>query len=380
MRVLFASTRGAGHFNPLVPFIDAARRIGHEVLVAGPSALRPVIERTDYPFHECADPAEADIRPVWERVQTVSPDEANVLVVREIFARYDAAALLPGLRDAIEAFRPGLVVRETAEYGSAVAADLAGILHARVGIGLAMFEELARAIAAETVSELRTSVGLDADPTGERLRSAPYLTFFPASLEAPEEPKPPHIHRFRHATTPTPKPLPDWWDGRDEPLVYVTFGSVAGALPGGASAYAAALEALDGLPVRALLTLGAADAGSLRPVPSNVHVETWVPQHDVLAHAEAVVCHGGSGSTIGALEAGRPLVVVPLFADQPGNAKRVEDVGAGLSVAATPAAIRDGLQVVLDEPSYRAAAERLATEMRRQSPVDEAYASLAAAG
>ena len=153
---------------------------------------------TDYPFHECADPAEADIRPVWERVQTVSPDEANVLVVREIFARYDAAALLPGLRDAIEAFRPGLVVRETAEYGSAVAADLAGIPHARVGIGLAMFEELARAIAAETVSELRTSVGLDADPTGERLRSAPYLTFFPASLEAPE--------RTRAATDPSLSP------------------------------------------------------------------------------------------------------------------------------------------------------------------------------
>ena len=40
MRALFASTQGAGHFNPLVPFIDAALRQGHEVLVAGPSASR----------------------------------------------------------------------------------------------------------------------------------------------------------------------------------------------------------------------------------------------------------------------------------------------------------------------------------------------------
>ena len=72
VRVLFASTRGAGHFNPLVPFLDAARRLGHEVLVAGPTGLRPVVARTDYPFHECADPAEEDIRPVWARVQTVS--------------------------------------------------------------------------------------------------------------------------------------------------------------------------------------------------------------------------------------------------------------------------------------------------------------------
>jgi UDP:flavonoid glycosyltransferase YjiC (YdhE family) len=45
MRVLFASTRGAGHFNPLVPFLDAARRGGHEVLVAGPPPLRETVER-----------------------------------------------------------------------------------------------------------------------------------------------------------------------------------------------------------------------------------------------------------------------------------------------------------------------------------------------
>jgi UDP:flavonoid glycosyltransferase YjiC (YdhE family) len=33
VRVLFASTRGAGHFNPLVPFIEAGRRKRHDVLV-----------------------------------------------------------------------------------------------------------------------------------------------------------------------------------------------------------------------------------------------------------------------------------------------------------------------------------------------------------
>ena len=123
-------------------------------------------------------------------------------------------------------------MRETAEYGSAVAAELAGLPHARVGIGLAIFEEQATAIAAATVSELRESVGLEADPAGVRIRSAPYLTFFPASLEAPGEPEPPRVHRFRHAVPPSASALPDWWDGRDEPLVYVTFGSVAGGLPG----------------------------------------------------------------------------------------------------------------------------------------------------
>ena len=151
-------------------------------------------------------------------------------------------------------------------------------------------------------------------------------------------------------------------------------------MPWVAAVYAAALEALDGLPVRALLTLGAADLGLLGAVPANVHVETWVPQADVLAHADAVVCHGGSGTTLGALGAGRPLVIAPLFADQPYNGRRVQEVGAGVSVAPDAAALRAGIETVLGNGSYRAAAARIADEMRGQRPVDEAFAALAEAG
>jgi UDP:flavonoid glycosyltransferase YjiC (YdhE family) len=86
-----------------------------------------------------------------------------------------------------------------------------------------------------------------------------------------------------------------------------------------------------------------------------------------------VVCHGGSGSTLGALAAGVPLVVVPLFADQPLNARRVEAVGAGLVVRPPdPTAIRAAVRRVLQEEPFRAAAERLAAELRSQPPTDAA--------
>lgn len=141
MRVLFASTQGAGHFNPLVPFIEAALRQGHEVLVAGPSALAPAVAQTGYQFWEGAGPLEEEIRPVWDRVPKMSYEEANVLVVREIFARFDARAMLPRLRQAFEEWQPDLVLREPNEYSSAVAADLYGVPQARVGINLAPVEE-----------------------------------------------------------------------------------------------------------------------------------------------------------------------------------------------------------------------------------------------
>ena len=45
-----------------------------------------------------------------------------------------------------------------------------------------------------------------------------------------------------------------------------------------------------------------------------------------------VVGHGGSGTTFGALAAGVPVVIVPLFADQFANAERVAEAGAALVV------------------------------------------------
>jgi UDP:flavonoid glycosyltransferase YjiC (YdhE family) len=90
-----------------------------------------------------------------------------------------------------------------------------------------------------------------------------------------------------------------------------------------------------------------------------------------------VVCHGGSGSTLGALAAGVPIVVVPLFADYPYNAQRVAAVGAGVAVAPDSHAIRDGLARVLANESYRAAAESLAAEMRLNPPADAAVETLA---
>ena len=78
------------------------------------------------------------------------------------------------------------------------------------------------------------------------------------------------------------------------------------------------------------------------------------------------MCHGGSGSVLGALAHGLPLVLLPMGADQPQNAQRCAALGAGRVldvIAATPDDVRDAVSAVLSEPSYRAAAERLRDEL-----------------
>ena len=58
----------------------------------------------------------------------------------------------------------------------------------------------------------------------------------------------------------------------------------------------------------------------------------WVPHAELLPHCAAMVCHGGSGTVRQGLAAGVPLVVLPLFADQPENARLVHGVGAGIAL------------------------------------------------
>ena len=45
MRVLFASTQSTGHFAPLIPFAQACRDAGHDVLVAGPPPVAELAYR-----------------------------------------------------------------------------------------------------------------------------------------------------------------------------------------------------------------------------------------------------------------------------------------------------------------------------------------------
>ena len=106
---------------------------------------------------------------------------------------------------------------------------------------------------------------------------------------------------------------PPWRRIPERPFVYATFGTVADGK--NLTAYRAAIEALGGLGVEALLTTGPhVDPDALGAVPDNLRVESYVPQAEVLGHAAVVLCHGGSGTLLGALAAGQPLVVAPLFA------------------------------------------------------------------
>ena len=322
-------------------------------------------------------------------------DDANARMVGEFFARIDTEAALPGLEAIVDDFRPDVIVRESWEFASTLLAQARGIPIVRVGLGLADVEELSLALVTPTLHLLRERLGLPADPEGRRLRDTEYFTTMPAELEDPELPLAAAAWRFGRPVGGDVAPLPDWWPGNADPLVYVTLGTVAGDdhLPYFPRLYRAVIDALAPLRIRLLVTIGdAPDPAALRPLPANVHVEPWVAQDAVAPQAAAIVCHGGYGSTLGALAHGVPLVVLPLFSiDQWANAGAVERCGAGVALtaerdtrrvldlpsAATLAELRPAVERVIGDREHRYRAMDVAEAMRALPPVDAAVDVLA---
>jgi UDP:flavonoid glycosyltransferase YjiC (YdhE family) len=373
MRILMTSNRGAGHIGPLVPFATAFLRAGDAVLVAAPAGARDTVVGAGLPFHALADPPQDQLDAIFGSILGLSHEEQGVRVMREVFADIDARSSLPGVLRAVADYRPDLVLREPTEYAGLLAAERLGVRHGRIGIMAHASETWGVPLVAPVLDRHRRRLGLRQDPDGRRILDSPYLTVIPEAMEDSGDRGPAHALRYRERQ-PAGRPLPDWWSGDERPLVYVTYGSVTPTMPQFEGLFRATVAALAELPARVLFTVGKeVELEALGPVPANVHVERWVPQADVMPHAAAMVGHGGAGSTRMALAAGVPSVVVPGFADQQRNAERVAELGAGIALEASAlAGLGDAVRRLLDEPSYRAAARRVAAEVAALPSVDEA--------
>jgi UDP:flavonoid glycosyltransferase YjiC (YdhE family) len=370
MRILFTSTGGAGHVQPLLPYARALVQRGHDVRVAAPIGVAATLEKAGL-MHVVLDNPDGDaVKEVMGRMDAASADAAMPVAIQEIFYGIQARTVLPGVQAAIRDWRPDLVVREASEPAGAIAAEAAGIPHARIDVHNPQVEAMFIRLGAGPIDALRVAAGLPTDG-GHALRAEPVFTAFPRALDSTSPPTPPFRVRTDAPSIARPGKA-------DVPFIYITLGTIAGRLPKSKAAFRMALAAVADLPINALLTTGPVmPIADLGPIPTNVRVKTFVPQAEVLPRSDAVLCHGGSGTVLGALAAGVPMVITPLFADQPANAASVAASGAGIAVVdGTADDIRAALQQVLGDPSYRQRAGEIAAEIGALPAMDAAVGAL----
>lgn len=171
--------------------------------------------------------------------------------------------------------------------------------------------------------------------------------------------------------------VPAWMENlpTDKPIVYVTEGTLRDQTP---VILRAAAQGLANLPIQVVMTTGGrrdpAQLG-LDPVAPNILIKDWVPDGDFIPKVQLMVTACGASTVMTALQSGVPMVAVPTEWDKPENAQRVVECGAGVRLSperCTPERLRDAVQKVLYEPSFRQNAQHIAQQMREYGGGEQA--------
>lgn len=365
MRLLFTFVGGNGHFEPLVPIARAAQAAGHTVAFAGQPVMIPVIEAAGFVAFATAG---VTLSSVPERLPLLTLDlEREDRALRDGFARRLARDRAAALLALCAEWQPDLIVCDEIDFGAMLAAERLGLPYASVLV-IAAGSFVRSAVVGEALNELRAEYGLPADPELAMLRRYLVLSPFPPSYRDPAFPLPATAYSIRPLTI---DPMQSSGDGpwkdfpNAAPVVYFTLGTVFNVESG--DLFSRVLAGLSDLPINIIATVGREiDPAEFGPQPPNIQLARYIPQRALLPHCAAVISHGGSGSVIGALAHGLPMVLIPMGADQPYNAARCAALGIAQeldAIDATPAMIRTAITTVLTDPGYRRAAEALRDEI-----------------
>jgi UDP:flavonoid glycosyltransferase YjiC (YdhE family) len=365
LRILFATWDGSGNLPPELALARHLAMDGHDVRFLAHESLRLRIEAAGLRFlpHErlpnlylrdnFADSAD----PWWDEVffSPVSGDDVAGALDREPADVVIVDCLLWGDAAASEARRVPTVIFVHSLYGRFVGEVSGEGLLERVG----------------TLNATRSRWGLPpvAEPRYAWETSPCVLVASASVLDVTDlPPNVVHVGPLRDDGDDVSRPvsLPA---GR--PLVLISFSTSRTVTP---RLTQRVLDVLAELPVHGLLTTGEHLDRATLTVPTNVAVEVFVPHYLVMSQADVVVTHGGHGTVMAALSAGVPLLCLPLIADQPFVARRVQEIGAGVSLAppADAETIRGALLDILASPSYRSSAAVCGEAIRAELDLEAA--------
>ncbi|MBA2597832.1 MAG: glycosyltransferase family 1 protein [Chloroflexia bacterium] len=364
--MLITTNAGAGHWHPLVPVAQALRASGHEVAFATSPLGCAALTALGFPcFPVGADETAEEAQSRREQAAALPGTESAAWNWVNLFARSWAARRLPDLVAICEEWEPAVLVREDMEFAGCIAAERYDVPHATIQV--TAWRPWLRPHVAGVLNDLRETVGLPPDPKLAMLDRYLVVVTAPPSYCDPAFPLPETAHAVRHVAFDRSgdEALPAWMATlSDRPIVYATMGTAFNRV---GEILSTVLEGLRDEPISLIVTTGRdQDPANFGPQPRHVQVERYVPQSLLFPHCDAVIIHGGSGTVLTALEHGLPMVIIPVSADQPDNARRCEHLGIAHLIAPkerTPKDIRDAVRAVLRDPSYRRNAERLREEM-----------------
>ena len=180
----------------------------------------------------------------------------------------------------------------------------------------------------------------------------------------------PHVVNVGGITTKPSASLPDdiqtFINNATDGIIVVSFGSVASSIP--VDLVQTLANALKRRPEKVILKFTKLDH-----VPVNMLMLPWIPQNDILGqdNVKLFITHGGNNGQFEALYHGVPMLVLPVFAEQPANARRVKYRGYGEYLSLIDLEEEELLQTIdqiIRTPSYKRNIQK-ASRIFRSSPM-----------
>lgn len=390
-RVLFVVPPLVGHVNPTLSVGAELARRGHDVAWAGLPGLVDDLLPPGAAFVPVAGSLDrAAFARLQERSRGLRGPAALKFLWEDFLVPY-ARATAPDVLRAVDQRRPDVLVVDQQALAGAVAARRTGTPWVTTATTSAeLTDPLAGlpkvdAWVRRQLHELEVELGTDAATAAAgdlRFSDRLVLAFTTEALFGPAHHLGPQVRFVGPALdgrpggdAVDPRALDEWFGRR--PRVLVSLGTVSAE--DGDRFFGVAVEALAGQPLAALVVAPERVAGLVPPGAANVRVAPRVPQVALMAHIDAVVCHGGHNTVCEALAHGVPLVVAPVRDDQPIVADQVVRAGAGRRVRfgrVRPAELREAVHAAVHDPGLRRGAAAVAASFAAAGGAGAAAAAI----
>ncbi len=367
-RILFVVPPLVGHINPALSVAASLRARGHRIAWAGERGLMAAMAGEDALVFSST---------VLREFVTQSGDRPAALrgpaAIKFLWESYLiplAEAMSGCVHSALAAFEPDLVVVDQQAVAGAICAHHGNLPWATLATTSAEFSAASQGSAHvdEWVGGLIAALeqGMGYPVSGEDPRFSPHaiIVFSTEALAGPCDFPGRPISFVGPATSGRPQADDFPWEWLDErKKVLVSLGTANAGI--GTRFLHECREALAARSDRlqAIIVDPDGDSGSPGLRTPDLAVLPHVPQLALLAHMDAVICHGGHNTVCEALSHGVPLVVAPIRDDQPIIADQVERSGAGIRLRFTLARARhigDAIDSVMEISTYGEAAHAIA--------------------
>lgn len=363
MKVLFIGAGSPAIVFGLVPLANALRSNGHQVLMAANEPMAAVASSTGIPAMAMVE------HDIWHYVWTDRQGNEREFVegFREEmeftggwFAHMGAEGYAT-LREACRHWQPDLVVGGRMCYAAPLLAAHLGVPHVQVAWDSGEWQWTDDGARPVLEPELR-ELGLNHIPDPD-LR----IEIYPPSLTPPEAPG---AQLMRWIPGNLQRQVEPWMYTRPErPRVCLTAGSRA-SRERSLDFLRELAERIAPLDVEIVIPAPEELAAELRTVLPDVRTG-WLPLDVVMPTCDLVVHHAGGATTMTAMSAGVPQLVIPESPAFVPPIRRLADFGAAISMTpeeATDESVAAACRTLLTEPGYRERAAALAREIGELAP------------